>query len=33
VEAAWLHQRAGALAGPVGIGAADIADALPRARA
>jgi NAD(P)H-hydrate epimerase len=32
VEAAWLHQRAGALAGPVGIGAADIADALPRAR-
>ncbi|MDP2317454.1 MAG: NAD(P)H-hydrate dehydratase [Pseudomonadota bacterium] len=32
LEAAWLHQRAGALAGPVGIGAADIADALPRAR-
>jgi NAD(P)H-hydrate epimerase len=32
LEAAWLHLRAGALAGPVGIGAADIADALPRAR-
>ncbi|MES2637918.1 MAG: NAD(P)H-hydrate epimerase [Myxococcota bacterium] len=32
LEAAWLHQRAGALAGPVGIGASDIADALPRAR-
>lgn len=32
LEAAWLHQRAGALAGPVGVGAADIADAIPRAR-
>lgn len=33
LQAAWLHQRAGALAGPVGIGAADIADAVPRAAA
>ncbi len=32
LEAAWIHQRAGAIAGPVGIGAVDIADALPRAR-
>jgi hydroxyethylthiazole kinase-like uncharacterized protein yjeF len=33
LDAAWLHQRAGRLAGPVGIGAAELADALPRALA
>lgn len=32
LAAAWLHLRAGALAGPVGIGARDVADAIPRAR-
>lgn len=32
VQAAWLHQRAAALAGPVGVTASEIADALPRAR-
>lgn len=32
VQAVWLHLRAGALAGPVGVGARDIADAIPRAR-
>ncbi len=32
LEAAWIHQRAGVLAGGVGIGAADVADAIPRAR-
>jgi hydroxyethylthiazole kinase-like uncharacterized protein yjeF len=31
VRAAWLHQVAAALAGPVGITAGDIADAIPRA--
>ena len=33
VVAAWLHQRAGALAGGVGVGAVNIADAVPAARA
>lgn len=32
LEAAWLHQRAGALAGGVGISAGNIADAISRAR-
>jgi hydroxyethylthiazole kinase-like uncharacterized protein yjeF len=33
LRATWIHQRAGALAGPVGVGASDIADAIPRAAA
>ncbi len=32
LEAAWLHLRAGEIAGPVGVTASEIAEALPRAR-